>query len=444
MRAGDTIAAVATPPGLAPRGIVRCSGPEVAQALAAVGADWSLGRGAHRVRLGLAGATLPALAAFMPGPRSFTGEDCAELVLPGAPIVVDRVLDALVARGGARLAAPGEFSARAYLAGRLTVEQAEGVAMAIGARSAAELDAARRLLSGESGERWRAVADELAGALALVEAGIDFTDQEDVVAITPAALLDRLEAVTAALGGVGAAPAQGAEPVIVLAGAPSAGKSTLFNALLGRRRAVVDESPGTTRDALREPIRLGDGPLATEATLVDLAGLDGALVGGADGAAQDAARRAIGDADVVLWCDPAGRFDAGELPPTEATILRVRTKADLPGAPVAGVLGVCALDRWNLDALRRAMRDGVEASGARGAEALIVLPRHREALSRAVSALDEAIALVAPVRAEPRLPDAELIAGAMRAALDAIGEVSGRIDPDDVIGRIFASFCVGK
>jgi tRNA modification GTPase len=444
VRVGDTIAAVATPPGTAPRGIVRCSGPAVARALAAVGADWSLGRGAHRVRLHLAGAALPALAAFMPGPRSFTGEDCAELVVPGAPLVVDRVLDALVASGAARLAAPGEFSARAYLAGRLTVEQAEGVAMAIGARSAAELDAAQRLLSGESGDRWRAVADDLAGALALVEAGIDFTDQEDVVAITPAALLDRLEAVASALGGVGAAPAPDTDAVIVLAGAPSAGKSTLFNALLGRRRAVVDAAPGTTRDALREPIRLGEGPLATEATIVDLAGVDAALVGGADAAAQAAARRVIGEADVVLWCDPTGRFDPGELPPTEATVLRVRTKADLPGAPVEGALGVCALDRWNLDALRRAMRDGVEASGARGAEALVVLPRHREALSRAASALDEAIALVGPARGEPRLPDAELVAGAMRAALDAIGEVSGRIDPDDVIGRIFASFCVGK
>lgn len=449
MDPGGTICAVASPPGRSARAILRCSGEGTPRAMRAIGVDWSRGRGAHRARLRLGGRDLPALAILLPAPGAYTGEDSAEVFVPGSPLLAERVLEALLEVEGVRLASPGEFSARAYLHGRISAEQGEGVGMAIGARSEAELAAARRLLSGEAGARWDALADDLASALALVEAGIDFTDQEDVVAIAPGELTRRLSDMLERIDGAlaGAAPPPSGEPVVVLAGPPSAGKSTLFNALLGRRRSVVDEAPGTTRDAVRETLRLGEGPMAMDVALVDLAGLDEAFerAGPADAAAQRAARRAVAEADVVVLCDPAGRFDAPLEPASGASVLRVRTKADLPQSDArdAGDLGVCALDEWNLDALRRAIHDAAQG-GAREGVDLAVLPRHASALRRAREAIAEALALVEPHALERSLPEVELVAGAMRAGLDAAGEISGRIDPDDVIGRVFASFCVGK
>lgn len=452
MSAPDPILAHATPPGFSPRAIVRLSGPGVFAFLRA----WTdasgralpdpLTRGVHAAAGRVAGFPLPLLIAVFPGPKSFTGEDVAELLLPGNPHLVQRVIDELLARATAcgvamRRANPGEFSARAFLNDRMSLEQAEGVAALIAAENAEEIDAAQRLLRGERGDHYRALAEEAATLLALVEAGIDFTDQEDVVAIAPSDLRQRLAALVRTIESItGAAAGEEADralPRVVLAGTPNAGKSTLFNALLGRPRAVVSPIAGTTRDVLEEELALADA----HAILCDCAGIEEAAALGVVAASMQARTRdAIADADVVLWCDPSGRFEPADLPPSRARVIRVRTKADMAHAPQAGgdrAIEVSALDGFNLGALRRAITDQAWGS-SRATRALPA--RHRRALVSAAAGLRRA----AESAAGDRLRDPEVIASHLRSGLDALGELTGRLTPDDVLGRVFATFCVGK
>lgn len=454
MNLTDTIAAIASPQAVrgrghaGSRGVLRIAGPSTRDLLGRFAHPAPQSRGAHRARWRLPGVPseirVPALILFYDAPRSYTGQDSAEIILPGNPHLLARALDAIVAAAeDTRLAAPGEFTARAYLCGRLTAEQAEGVGALIAASNTAEYDAAQRLLDGSAGHAYRALADEIAAVLALIEAELDFADEDDVTAITDADLTTRLRAIGERLRALGAdreagpsGESRAADPVVVIAGEPNAGKSTLFNALLGRPRSVVSDVRGTTRDAIAETLPMAadawsPGPHAV--TLVDLAGLDASLSahGPIDAAAQHAALTAIAAADAVLWCDPSGRFQPGALPPVTAPVIRVRTKADQSQTP-STALDVCALDGRNLGALRRAIADAAHSSAAAGA--IGVLPRHRRALASALFHIGEA----------SRAPARELIGEHLRAALDAIGQIAGEISPDDVLGRIFASFCIGK
>jgi tRNA modification GTPase len=229
-------------------------------------------------------------------------------------------------------------------------------------------------------------------------------------------------------------------PRVVFAGSANAGKSTLFNALLGRRRAVVSEVAGTTRDVLEEELDLSrDRGGAGRVMLVDVAGLDAAPGGLIEESAQLAAQRAIESADVILHCDPTARFAVGGKGWGASTI-RVRTKSDLPGASDGNAIRVCALDGTNLATLKCAIAD--QACSARSAGLSSLLPRHRRAIAAAAARVGEAIDSFDS--GSPRLANPELVADALRAGLDEIGELVGRISPDDVIGRVFATFCVGK
>lgn len=445
----DTIAAIASPQGRSLRGIVRLSGPSTFEALGAHITPAPIGAGVFRCRFDLAGVQLPILALTFSAPASYTGEDAAEIQAPGNPNLLSRLVESLCAHPGVRPANPGEFTARAHLNGKLTIEQAEGVAALISAEDEAQRIAAEDLLSGATGDRYRALAENVASALALVEAGIDFTDQEDVVAITPSDLANRLDEQLHTIDhliGPASASTPTEAPTIVLVGAPNTGKSTLFNALLGRPRAIISDTPGATRDALREPINIGE----VSATLVDIAGLDSALAGRSaiDAEAQSLAKATIQSAQVVVVCDPSGRFELASLTPTGAVTLRVRTKADLLGVhddnddAITDALRVCALDGWNLGALSRAIGDACAKS--RGDTSNLVLPRHRSALTLARSSLIEAQRRASTSIGSHRLHDEELIADPMRGALDALGTITGQISPDDVLGRIFSSFCIGK
>ena len=455
MPTGGTIAAVASAPGRSTSALIRVSGPDALAVSRDLCAINQTSRGIRRARLALPRANsdgslpLPALAFVMPGPASFTGEDVLELIVPGNPHLVRRVLDAILAREGVRQAEPGEFSARAYLNGRMSIEQAEGIAQKIAAETTEQLQAADALMDGSHAERLRAHADLLTTCLALVEAGVDFSDQEDVIPITPGDLHRRVSAVRddlASMLGSGrgsAADRERAEAVLV--GVPNAGKSTLFNALLGRARAIVSDQAGTTRDALAEPIDLSkDAPGAGAITLVDLAGVQESGIDATDHAAQDQARARIARADVLIWCDPTGSFEArGFTPSAGSGVVRVRTKSDLPERSNqrsdTGVIALCALDGSNLPTLRRAIADASGRSGVSGAGAL---PRHRRAMRETLDRLGEALALIdAGARS---LDEPELIAGALRSAIDALGELTGPVGTEDLLARVFSAFCVGK
>jgi tRNA modification GTPase len=407
---------------------------------------------------------VPCFAMRFDAPRSYTGEDSIELVLPGNPHLLERVIARLTTEPGIREAGPGEFSARAFFNGKLTLEQAEGVAATIAATSEDDLAAADDLLEGRTGARYRAWTDDLAALLALVEAGIDFTDQEDVVPIAPAALAHRLDALIGTLrahvGSRTGAERESTLPVAVLVGEPNAGKSTLFNALLARQRSIISPIAHTTRDAIAEPLNLRSDTGIPDADstimLVDLAGLDDRVNTGTGALAQQVALEAIRRADIIIWCDSTGRFREGLLPASARErarpILRIHTKADLaaPGTLTADVLNVCAIDGWNLGPLKRALADAALDRAANvharsTSNAARLLPRHRGTLGTALAYLEAARATLGehPAAAHA-LTHPELTAGALRSALDALGELIGDISPDDIIGRIFATFCVGK
>lgn len=436
------IVAIASPPGRSLRGIVRMAGARCLELAAECMSPLSARRSVASTCFALGDATLPVDVVVYRGPASYTGEDAVEIIAPGNPLLLERIMTSLLeaaVRCGidARSAEPGEFTYRAYRAGRLDLDQAEGVATAIAARSDAELAAARVLANDALACIARTLMQRLAESLALVEAGIDFTDEEDVVAIAPDDLAERIDAIDAEIArvlerAVGLEAIEGL-PWVVLDGPPNAGKSTLFNALLGRERAVVSDVAGTTRDVIAEPLRL-DG---AEVLLVDVAGEESAQET-IEEAMQGARRDAIARADLVLRCSPPGEALAAA---TEA-VLPVRTKADLVG-DVAD--GVSARTGAGIPELRAAIAGQLARRGVSlAADALIVRPRHDSAMRSVRRFLEEARVILEVSRGQRHIADAELVAATLRHALDDLGLVAGSITPDDVLGLVFSRFCVGK
>ncbi len=442
--------AAATPrPNIAARAVIRISGALTRDLLARVLATPLPNRPSATIaRFKLAHHELPCLLVLWHAPRSYTGQDSAELILPASEPLVRRVLDAFLALNveGVRLAGPGEFTARAFAAGKLNLEEAEGVAAAIAAGTREELAAARDLMDGHAGAAYHALADELANLAALIEAGIDFTDQEDVVAIAPTLLAQRLDRAAADLSArLGSSTEHRVgRPLVAIVGSPNAGKSTLFNALLARTRTIASDIAGTTRDVVIEPLDLG----ACIIDLADSAGLDAHATGTIDAAARDRALAVTRSAQLVLWCDPAARFDDPRLRlAAEDRAILVRTRADQclvhdrahDLSHQQDVLAVCALDGWGLSLLKDRIAREVVGVGNSGS---VVVQRHRDVLARVGESIARARAAVDP--AARSLAQAELIASHVHAAIDAVGELTGRIERDDVIGRVFARFCVGK
>lgn len=446
MTATDTIAAVATAPGSGGVGIVRLSGPAAASIARDLCARRVLRpRHAHHVRFldGAGDAIDDGIALLFQAPASYTGEDVVELQGHGNPVL----LQAIVARCcalGARMARPGEFTERAFLNGRLDLAQAEAVADLIAAGDLTAARAARRSLEGRFSTRVDALADALLAIRVHVEAAIDFAD-EPLDTLGGAQLRARLQQARADLAALladaerGRRLRDGLHAVIV--GPPNVGKSSLLNALAGSARAIVTDVAGTTRDLLRETVHV-DG---AELQLVDTAGLRTA----GDAIEREGMRRAreeLGRAGLAIAVidarDPAaGRAAVDADVAGVPRVLWLHNKADLlpPDAlpPPDGELRVSAATGQGMDALHARLRRLVLGDAATGEGEFTARARHVEALGRAGEALDAA--------AQALHGEAlDLAAEALRDAHHALGDITGRVDADALLGHIFSSFCIGK
>jgi tRNA modification GTPase len=444
---GTTIVACATAAGRGAIAIVRVSGPAALAIAELLTGRTFVPRRATRcaVRHPHTGELLDdAMVTTFPAPGSYTGEDVVELTTHGGVAVPAAVLAACVV-GGARLADPGEFTRRAVLHGKLDVTQAEAVGDLIDARSQAMRRAAVAQLDGGLSRRVTALRQAVLECEALVAYDIDFPEEDEgpvarsrVAAAADSALsgLDRL----LATGPLASMARDGA--VVVLAGPPNAGKSSLLNAIAGEARALVTEVPGTTRDAVEVMLEPPDAPWPLR--VVDTAGLrqtDDRV----ERLGIELAERWVGRAHLVLACGETGddveRTVAHVAALTVAPVLRVRTKADEPGEVLAGVLAVSAESGAGLGELTRAMVDAVaDRWGAPDPEVpLVTRERQRRALA-------EARAELAAFREEwlaARLP-APIAGVHLRAAVHALETLVGVIDVEDVLDRVFGSFCVGK
>lgn len=433
--ARDTIAAIATPPGRGGVGVVRISGARVPQiAKSVLGAVPPARMATRALFRDAAGAILDdGLALYFPAPHSYTGEAVLELHGHGGPVVLQSVLAACLDLG-ARTAAPGEFTQRAFLEGKLDLPQAEAVADLIDAASREAARSALRSLSGEFSAAVNAVGAQLTELRALTEAMLDFPEEE----IDPLHARDaghRLTRIRSALDALLAQSRQGrllASGVhVVIAGRPNVGKSSLLNRLAGEERAIVTPVAGTTRDALREPVEIDGVPI----TLVDTAGLHAA----ADPIEQlgmARTRAEISRADVVLSVMDASSPVPADLPAGAARI-DVYNKIDLvvPDFRVpAGAVAVSARTGDGLDRLRAAI---LRAAGWGGTGESVFLARERHL--RALGAAQEYLG-----RARPEPPRWELFAEELRLAQLSLAEVTGEVTADDLLGEIFARFCIGK
>lgn len=444
MHATDTIAAIATAAGAAGIGVVRLSGPQARAIAESLCGKRLRPRHAHYATFHDEHGEVidDGIALWFKAPASYTGEDVVELQAHGSPALLRALLDRCCALG-ARIARPGEFSERAFLNGKLDLAQAEAVADLIAAGDARAARAARRSLDGVFSRRVDALADTLLGLRVHVEATIDFAD-EPLDTLGGAQLRAGLAQAAADLDALlveaerGQKLRDGLHAVIV--GPPNAGKSSLLNALAGSERAIVSDIAGTTRDLLRETVRV-DG---VELTLVDTAGLRA----GGDAIEREGMRRAeteLGRADLAIVVLDAREIAAGRAAVADAIAdvpqrLWVWNKVDLLDAPPAvadDAVGVSARTGAGLDALHARLRAlaGGDTEGAEGAFS---------ARARQVEALRRARQELAAARHHLDADRLELAAEALRAGHDALGEITGRVAPDDLLGHIFSRFCIGK
>jgi tRNA modification GTPase len=432
--ADDTIFARATGAGRAAVAVLRVSGSAAGGVLSALVGGLPTPRLASLRRLrDAAGEVLDhALVLWLPGPGSYTGEDSCELHLHGGPAVVAAVAEALVA-AGARPAEPGEFTRRAFLHGRLDLAEAEGIADLIEAETEAQRRQALRQAGGALSRVVAGWSARLARLLARQEAFIEFEDED-----LPAGLDDAVATEATTLRAEMAAHLAEAPRgerlrdglMVAIIGAPNAGKSSLLNALVGREAAIVSARAGTTRDVVEARLTMAGVPV----TLADTAGLHEAMDEvEAEGVRR--ARRRAEEADLVLAVFAADQpADAETLAAMPAGALVVANKADLMAPRLPGALAVSALTGQGLDALRTRLEAEASALAGLGEQAGLTRPRHVAAVRDALGWLDElALAPVPELRAE-----------ALRAALRALGRLTGQVGMEAILDLVFSEFCIGK
>jgi tRNA modification GTPase len=445
----DTIAAIATAPGAGGVGIVRLSGARSRAIAEAITGVSLVPRHAHHARFAAGNGDVidDGIALYFRMPASYTGEDVVELQAHGSPVVLEQLVQRCVELG-ARRARPGEFSERAFLNGKLDLAQAEAVADLIAAADASAARAARRALEGEFSRRVEALAADVLAIRVHVEAAIDFAD-EPLDTLGGAQLRTRFAAAAHALDELlraaerGRRLRDGLHAVIV--GPPNAGKSSLLNALAGSERAIVTDIAGTTRDLLHEVVRI-DG---VELTLVDTAGLRE----GGDVIEREGMRRArdeLARADLALVVLDARDIQAGRTAVADAIAgvpqqLWIHNKTDLlpasanahAHADTDGHLHVSARTGEGLDALHGRLRSLAQGEGDAAEGTFTARARH-------VDALRQARAELAVAQEQLDHEALDLAAESLRHAHDALGEITGHVRADDLLGHIFSSFCIGK
>jgi tRNA modification GTPase len=455
-RSTDTIAALATPVGTAALAVVRASGPECAALAAALFGPSPLParRARHADYRDQSGQLLDdVVVTFYQAPRSYTGEDSLEISCHGNPFIAQAILKDLLVRG-CRAAEAGEFTRRAFLGGRMDLSQAEAVMDLIHARSERALAAAQQQLRGSLGRHLGELTEALLLVLARIEAYIDFPD-EDLPAedrrLVAAELASVLRGTSRLLATQHYGELLRAGIRTVILGEPNAGKSSLLNAMVGHERALVSAEPGTTRDFIEERIPLGPHWLR----LIDTAGLNPNPAPLEKlGMAKTLERAA--EADLFLWvldatrpCPPLPPEVAARLTPANTVVLLNKSDLVVPGGAARcspalprtdlPVLAVSALTRAGLEALTVEVVRLADAFRLdRGEEVIAVNARHADALRRASESLNSAnqqLAVFGPV---------ELLASDLRGALDALGEIAGKIDNERMLDHLFKTFCIGK
>ncbi|MCU7904764.1 MAG: tRNA uridine-5-carboxymethylaminomethyl(34) synthesis GTPase MnmE [Candidatus Thiodiazotropha sp. (ex Epidulcina cf. delphinae)] len=448
MQSRDTIAAVATPPGRGGVGIVRISGPDcdtIAEAL--IGAPPPPRQACLKRFLDAHGDVIDSgIALFFPAPHSFTGEDVLELQGHGGPVVMDLLLQRTL-QLGARPARSGEFSERAFLNDKLDLVQAEAIADLIDAGSRAAVRLAGRTLQGVFSRHIHRLVESLIELRLYVESAIDFPEEE-IDYLSDGKVSERLHTVlddmqrTEKSAETGRLLRDGL--TLVIAGRPNAGKSSLLNALAGVEAAIVTEIPGTTRDLLRERISIDGLPLH----IIDTAGLRESR-NPVEEEGIRRARRQIEQADRVLWVfddqiDPRHlAIDRTQLP-AGVPVTLVRNKIDIANRPPAvsedesGVeIALSAKQGLGIDLLREHLKICAGYVDQSEGE-FIARRRHLDALERAIRYLRQGVLSLQRDQA------GELLAEDLRLAQQALSEITGEFSADDLLGRIFSSFCIGK
>ncbi|MGD0490108.1 MAG: tRNA uridine-5-carboxymethylaminomethyl(34) synthesis GTPase MnmE [Steroidobacteraceae bacterium] len=460
MNSNDTIAAIASAPGRAAVGIVRLSGSDVPRIAGVLLGKVPAARRARLARfLDADGESIDrGVAVYYPAPESFTGEHVLELFAHGGVLVLDLLMRRALELG-CRAARPGEFSERAFLNGKMDIAQAEAVADLIDAGTEAAARAAVRSMQGEFSARIHELQALLTDLRVHVEAAIDFPDEE-IDFLSAPAITGRLARVLESFGAIESAARQGAllreGLTVVIAGKPNAGKSSLLNRLLGDDIAIVTDAPGTTRDVLRQHLHLDGLPL----NLIDTAGLRSAL----DAAEAEGIRRAWQEmrrADRILYVVDASSAESSGAPapsplsaqgaplpeleslPEQVPVTLVLNKIDLIGHPAGMREGmpprvfVSARTGAGLDLLRNHLKS---SAGYRDGEsgALAARRRHLDALARSRALAEGAVQALGDSQAF------ELFAEDLKLAQRALGEITGEVSSEDLLGEIFGSFCIGK
>ena len=436
----ETIVAIATAAGRGGIGVLRLSGPDAPAIAARVAGPMPPPRhAAYRRFCDHDGAVLDdGLLLYFPPPHSYTGEAVVELQAHGGTVLLAALQRRLI-EAGARAARPGEFTERAFLNGKLDLAQAEAVADLINAGTEAAARAARRSLDGELSARVRTLQEQLTTLRVHVEGALDFADEE-VDWLADAALQAMLEELVAGFDALlrdlerGRRLTEGM--TVVIAGRPNAGKSTLLNRLAAREAAIVTDTPGTTRDLLREPVSLGGVPV----TLIDTAGLrDTEDAIEAEGVRRARAAMAEADAIIYLYDAASGWTEADEAQyralPDTVVRLRAANKTDLAEAAGPDDLQLCARSGAGIETLIRLLAGAPDD----GSDARIAArERHLSALQQARGALDAARREIGAAG------DAGLAAEHLRGAQQALSQITGENTADALLGEIFARFCIGK